>query len=295
MNMQKIRLILNRNCQYDCIFCHKENVEMQNENKYLNAQDYAFFVQTAMELGYDYFSLTGGEPLLRKDIFNIVNAIALTGGKIQITTNGILLNKLNNIDCIDHINISLHTLDKNIYNYITNSNINPDVIIKNIKEFKVLNNTTIKINMLALKELTFNDKNINSLIELCEELKIDLKIIELLNPKSTLFVPFNDIQSHLQNLGYNIISDYRGGKIFKKNTSRVILQKCLCNYIKEKKDKNIYCKKINDLFLTPDGQINYCRYKKSIDVYELIKSRQGTQLKNEIKRSTDLTNQCPYK
>lgn len=293
--MQKIRLILNQNCQYNCIFCHKENMLSHNQSKSLNVQDYAFFVRTAKQLGFNFFALTGGEPLLREDILDIIKAISKTKCKLQITTNGILLNKLNKINCIDHINISLHTLDKKVYNQITNSNKDPMDILNNIKEFKSVNSTPIKINMLALSNLTLNENNLLAMIDICKQLGIDLKIIELLNHKSSLYLPYEEIQSQLQKLGYQILRDYRGGKVLINDTSKVIIQRCLCNYIKERDDSNDYCQKFNDLFLTPDGQINYCRYKESLNAYDFIKNRDKKQLKNLIERATTLTNYCPLK
>lgn len=293
--MQKIRLILNQNCQYNCIFCHKENVPYHNKENFLNAQDYAFFAQTAKELGFSHFALTGGEPLLRDDIIDIIDTIYLTKSKIQITTNGILLNKLNNINNLDHINISLHSLNEINYQYITNSNYNPSIIINNLKEFKKVNNTPIKLNLLALRNITFNDDNVKAIISLCKELKITLKIIELLNYKSSLYVSYNDIKSYIQKLGYNVIDEYRGGQIFQNDCSKIIIQKCLCNYIKEKDSSDLYCKKYNDLFLTCDGQINYCRYKPSIDIYDVIKSRNKSQLQILIEKSSSKLKKCPLK
>ena len=293
--MQKIRLILNQNCQYNCIFCHKENIHYHNQSKSLNAQDYAFFVRTAKQLGFNIIALTGGEPLLREDILDIIKAIAKTKCKLQITTNGILLNKLNRINCIDHINVSLHTLDKNVYNQITNSNKDPMDILEYIKEFKSINSTAIKINMLALKTLTLNKDNLSKMIDICKQLGIELKIIELLNHKSSLYFPYKDIQKQLQKLGYQSLRDYRGGQVLINSTSKVIIQRCLCNYIKGRDDSDSYCQKYNDLFLTPDGQLNYCRYKEPLNAYDFIKSRDKKQLKNLIEKSITLTNQCPLK
>lgn len=290
--MQKIRFIVNSSCQQNCIFCHKENVLYKNSHNLLNSEDYAFLAQTMYEMGIKSFVLTGGEPLLREDIIDIIQAITSTKCALQITTNGILLNKVQNIKGLDHINVSLHTLDQEKFKQITNTNTNPNEILNNIKEFKKHNNAKIKINMVALKDFTFNDSNLESMLGVCKKLNISLKIIELLDHKSSLYIPYNKILERLINMNYKIISNYRGGQVLKNGTSQVIIQKCFCNYIKDNELSAEYCIKNNDMFVTPNGDINYCRQQKSIPAYDIIKKRDKDSLKELIKNINRLTRKC---
>ncbi|MCD6096512.1 MAG: radical SAM protein, partial [Thermoprotei archaeon] len=118
-----LRLIVTYRCNLSCFFCHHEGAFPERE--LLDAKDYGFVAKVGVSLGITKYRITGGEPLIRKDIVDIVSEIAQVDGveDLSITTNGTLITRrlLEELKeaGLDRINISLHTLDRAHYKEIT--------------------------------------------------------------------------------------------------------------------------------------------------------------------------------
>ena len=119
MFKKELRLVVTEDCNYDCEFCHKEGMK-KYENSKLNFADYAYLFKICKEnYNWDEVTITGGEPLVRKDIQEIVKALYDEDAKITIVTNGELLNK--NVDILKYIhriNLSIHSLVPEQYDKI---------------------------------------------------------------------------------------------------------------------------------------------------------------------------------
>ena len=110
--MSKLRLELCSECCFDCVFCHHDQVNMTDtENKKLDASDYGFLCKVGKLCGFNQVLLSGGEPLIRKDINEIMSNIKDSGMTLQMTSNGYLLSNVKDKTLIDSINISIHSLD----------------------------------------------------------------------------------------------------------------------------------------------------------------------------------------
>ena len=151
---KELRLIITRNCNYNCFFCHGEGVE-KGTKELLNSSDYAFLVNFCKQkFGWDTVTLTGGEPFIRKDIFDIVNKISDLGVKITIVSNGELITFNNKIfDKIERINVSIHSLDEFVYDRIIQKNNKLKKVLANLHELRKLNNSIdIRINTTIVKQ-----------------------------------------------------------------------------------------------------------------------------------------------
>ncbi len=142
----------------------------------LSLEELQIIAKAASKLGIRYFKLTGGEPLLRTDIVDIAR-IFRSIGYVTITTNGSLLEKYAKdlSEHVNHINVSIHSLRKEVYRKITGVDGLENVLrgVKLVKDFGV----DIKINFVVLKGL--NEDEIDDLIELASSLEAKLQIIEL--------------------------------------------------------------------------------------------------------------------
>ena len=65
--MAKLRLVLTDKCNFNCVFCHNDQVHIKHENC-LDSKDYGFLINTAKDLNINHVVLTGGEPLSRIEI-----------------------------------------------------------------------------------------------------------------------------------------------------------------------------------------------------------------------------------
>lgn len=107
---RELRLLVTNNCNFNCYFCHKEG-QRNTSIASLNSNDYEFLFKTVQkEYGFNTTTITGGEPLLRKDILEICKKIFFEGGKITIVSNGYNLSENLLIDNYINTAISLFTL-----------------------------------------------------------------------------------------------------------------------------------------------------------------------------------------
>ena len=116
---KELRLIVTRKCNYDCYFCHGEGVE-KGTKEVFDSKDYKYLVDFCKrKYGWNTVTITGGEPLVRDDILEIVNCMKELDLKTTLVSNGELIDR--NMACfegIDRLNVSIHTLNTNLYDQI---------------------------------------------------------------------------------------------------------------------------------------------------------------------------------
>ena len=89
-----LRLAVNEMCNLRCIYCMPEDgIDFKSKDKILNKSEIFKLVQITSEMGVSKVRFTGGEPLLRKDIIDIIKYTKSisTIDSVHLTTNGILL------------------------------------------------------------------------------------------------------------------------------------------------------------------------------------------------------------
>ena len=120
-----LRISLTDRCNYRCIYCMpEEGVVSLPHEQILRIEEIAHLVRIAADLGIKSVRLTGGEPLVRKGVVDLVRDVANTPGieNVSLTTNGVLLPKMAS-DLkragLSRVNISLDTLDEDQFAFIT--------------------------------------------------------------------------------------------------------------------------------------------------------------------------------
>src|SRR5205807_4558110 len=88
-----LRVSVTDRCNLRCTYCMPEAVVFMDRAELLTFEEIAHFVRVAVPLGIDKIRLTGGEPLMRRDLTRLVKRLAQIEGirDIGLTTNGILL------------------------------------------------------------------------------------------------------------------------------------------------------------------------------------------------------------
>src|ERR671936_1603426 len=88
-----LRLSVTDRCNLRCTYCMPEEVVFRDRSELLTFEEITHFVRAAAPLGVDKVRLTGGEPLVRKDLHKLVRMLAAVPGvhDIGLTTNGVLL------------------------------------------------------------------------------------------------------------------------------------------------------------------------------------------------------------
>ena len=179
-----LRISVTDRCDLRCKYCMLENMEFLPKSEVLSLEQIERLCDIFIEQGIKKIRLTGGEPLVRKNIMHLINRI---GRKIDntrlkeltLTTNGTLLSKYAKElkkSGINRINVSLDTLNPMKYESITRRG---DItkVLEGIEE-SLKNKIKIKINCVALKN--FNEDELENMVIWCGKKGLDLTFIEVM-------------------------------------------------------------------------------------------------------------------
>lgn len=175
--VRSMRIQVNTTCNFGCFFCHMEGTGVHTES--LSADEIERVVETASRWGVNKIKFTGGEPTLRRDIIDIVRRTRKhISGNISMTTNAVMLPKLAKDlkDAgLDRINISLHSIEREKFEFITGVDA-IDRVVEGIRAAHSAGFDPIKVNFVVLKDL--NVDQIPSMIQLSADEKVTLQLIE---------------------------------------------------------------------------------------------------------------------
>ena len=178
-----LRLSVTELCNLRCRYCMPEDgVCKKRHEDMLTQEEMLDAVKAAAELGIRKVRITGGEPLVKRDILSICRGVARTEGieEVCITTNGLLLPELAKPlreAGVSRVNISLDTLDEKKYAYITRRGSLAGAVA-GIKAALDAGFDKVKINAVLIGG--FNDEEIPALAELTRRYPLDLRFIELM-------------------------------------------------------------------------------------------------------------------
>lgn len=179
-----LRISLTDRCNLRCSYCMPEKgIDNKiNHNEILSLEEIYDITKSFVNLGINKIRLTGGEPLARLGVVNLVQMISKLDGvkDLSITTNGILLKeyaKPLKEAGLNRVNISLDTLNKEKYNTITRGG-DLSKVLEGIEEAKKVGLQPIKINTVLIGG--FNDDEILDLINITRDEYIDVRFIELM-------------------------------------------------------------------------------------------------------------------
>tara|TARA_B100000700_G_scaffold198231_1_gene218069 strand:- start:96 stop:1088 length:993 start_codon:yes stop_codon:yes gene_type:complete len=181
-----IRLSITDVCNFKCGYCLPNGYQKDKSDnrKFLSVNEIKRLARGLSELGVCKIRLTGGEPTIRTDFFDIVKILKNESGikKVVITTNGYRLNKISNqisTSGLDGINISIDSLNRETFKIITGHDRLIE-IMEGIKNLQNLNFKNIKINAVLLKGINDSEKNFDEWSKFIKINKIDFRYIELM-------------------------------------------------------------------------------------------------------------------
>ena len=177
-----IRLSITDVCNFKCGYCLPNGYQKdKGDNRtFLAYEEIGRLAKGLSELGVCKIRLTGGEPTVRKDFFDIVKIIKSNSGikKTVITTNGYRLDQIANQivnSGLDGINISIDSLNRETFKNVTGHDRLPE-ILKGIEKLQKLNFKNIKINAVLLKGINDNEKDLMNGATLLKITKLILDI-----------------------------------------------------------------------------------------------------------------------
>ena len=210
-----LRVSVTDRCDFRCSYCMSEDMEFLPKKDVLSLEELERLCNTFIDLGVKKLRITGGEPLVRKNIMQLFNNLGKKLGKefeeLTLTTNGSQLDRYAK-DLLGagvrRINISLDSLNKNKFKKITRNG-DFDKVIKGIMTAKKAG-LKIKINTVALKGI--NDDEILNLVNWCGENKFSLTFIEVMpmgeigEKRIDQYMPLTEVRNLIQKK-YSISED----------------------------------------------------------------------------------------
>ncbi|MDC6477916.1 GTP 3',8-cyclase MoaA [Candidatus Pelagibacter sp.] len=299
-----IRLSISDVCNFKCGYCLPDGykIDKSDNRTFINIEEIGRLARALSELGVSKIRLTGGEPTVRKDFFEIVKIIKENSGikKTVITTNGYRLDKIANAiknSGLDGINISIDSLNAATFKKITGHD-RLGEILKGIKNLQKLNFKNIKINAVLLKGVNDTEKDFNNWAEFIKNNEIDFRYIELMQTGDNLdyfnnyHVPSKKFTDYLNNNNWVIQTFGKDAGPSKNYLNPKFKGKfgVIAPYSKD------FCKSCNRLRITAKGDLRLCLFGNTgINIRHLMqKDSQIEELKDLILKQLNFKKDSHY-
>ena len=299
-----IRLSISDVCNFKCGYCLPDGykIDKSDNRTFINTDEIGRLARALSELGVSKIRLTGGEPTVRKDFFEIVKIIKENSGikKTVITTNGYRLDKIANDiknSGLDGINISIDSLNAETFKKITGHD-RLEEILRGIKNLQKLNFKNIKINAVLLKGVNDSEKDFNDWAEFVKKNEIDFRYIELMQTGDNLdyfnnyHVPAKKFTDYLNNNNWVIQTFGKDSGPSKNYLNPKFKGKfgVIAPYSKD------FCKSCNRLRITAKGDLRLCLFGNTgINIRHLMqKDSQIDELKDLILKQLNFKKESHY-
>jgi cyclic pyranopterin phosphate synthase len=259
-----MRISITDRCNERCLYCLPENFhDWLPRGEILSYEEILAVVEAAVQRGFKHFRVTGGEPLLRRDVDYFLGELIRTPGveTVQVSTNATRLLELGEAlyaSGLRRLNISLDALDPDRYQAITHGEVGP--VLDGIRHARALGFSSIKLNTVLIRHK--NEGEIWPLVEFAASLQVPIRFIELMPVSLTEvlteknFLPVGEVMQMLaekdkllpveEKLGHGPARYYR----LKKTGAVVGFIGALTNLH--------FCEACNKVRLTADGFIRPC-------------------------------------
>ncbi|UJL48137.1 GTP 3',8-cyclase MoaA [Virgibacillus sp. NKC19-16] len=190
--LQDLRISVTDRCNFRCTYCMPKEIfgndyAFMPKDHLLNFEEIERLGKIFVQLGVKKIRLTGGEPLLRKDLPTLIEKLAAIDGleDIGLTTNASLLanmaQKLKDAG-LKRVNVSLDALDNTLFQSINDSGVKTERVLKGMKKARDVG-LEVKVNMVVKKGM--NDQEIVPMAKYFKEQGMTLRYIEFMDVGQT--------------------------------------------------------------------------------------------------------------
>ncbi|MFH1718921.1 MAG: GTP 3',8-cyclase MoaA [Planctomycetota bacterium] len=279
MSVNYLRISVTDRCNLKCVYCNPlGDCDFIEHKEILTFEETHRIVRLFVGCGIRKVRLTGGEPLVRKNIVELVRSLAGIAGieELALTTNGVLLEpaaaKLKEAG-LHRVNVSMDSSERESYKRITGHDLLPEVT-KGVYKAIEVGLTPVRLNAVILAGV--NEPQIPALAQMSADLPLEVRFIEYCptskytRPAST-YVPNSEVRRVIEKrfgpLSPALVRDIDGPALYFRlgNSAGII------GFISGR--SSMFCQDCNRLRLTSDGKISPCLYSdRYYDVKELIRS-----------------------
>lgn len=256
-----LRISVTDRCNLRCIYCVPSyGIVNKAHQELLSFEEIVEIVKVAVPLGIDKIRLTGGEPLVRKDLINLINLLSNIEGirDISMTTNGIFLKEYA-FDLkkagLKRVNISLDSLRQARYKFITRQDRLED-ILQGIRKSQEVGLLPLKINCLLLGDIGIDE--LADFFRLTMENPVCVRFLEFM-PINSFYRPEKFISSSVVLEIAKRFRKIEEVKILGNGPARTYRFKhALGSFGIISPMSNKFCASCNRLRLTSDGFLKLC-------------------------------------
>jgi cyclic pyranopterin phosphate synthase len=258
-----LRISVTDRCNLRCIYCMPpEGVPQISHSEILSYEEIRTVVHAAAELGIYKIRLTGGEPLVRADLPELIRMLSQIKGieELSLTTNGTVLKKYTlelKQAGLSRVNVSLDTLKPDRFQYITRLG-KLEAVLEGIRAAKEAGFEPVKINTVIMRGM--NDDEILDFARMTYEDGWHIRFIELMPFKDVAeFVPSIELRQHISLLGKlescpdSIGITGNGPATY----YRLAGAEGTIGFISPLTETS-FCSRCNRMRLTPDGKLRPC-------------------------------------
>ncbi|XP_003739031.1 molybdenum cofactor biosynthesis protein 1 [Galendromus occidentalis] len=268
-----LRISLTEKCSFRCTYCMPdEGVPLTPKELLLTSDELKRLIDVFVSLGVTKVRLTGGEPLLRKDIVDIVRYLRskVSINKIGITTNGLVLSRnLTSLVAagLSHVNISLDSLMPEKFESITRRRGFQNVLRAIFEAEKIVHT---KINCVVMRNL--NENEVPAFVELTRDHNIELRFIEYMPFDGNRWswerlVPQKELEERIR----SFVPDAIALPLEANHTAKMFTSpshRGRWGFISSM--SQAFCSSCNRLRLTADGSLRSCLFSSRNDELPLV-------------------------
>jgi len=276
-----IRISVTDRCDFRCVYCMSEDMTFLPRAKILTLEEIAHIATAFVRHGVDKIRITGGEPLVRRNIVKLLSDIAALDGlsELTLTTNGSQLPRL--ADAIRaagvrRLNISLDSLDRDLFRRLTRTG-DLDQVLAGIEAARAAGFDKIKINAVILKNR--NHHEVIPLVEFASSRGMDISFIEEMplgaiedHDRAEAYYSSDEIRRDL-NTHFTLVptTETTGGpaRYFK-----IAATQTKVGFISP--HSHNFCDTCNRVRLTAEGRLLLCLGQEhSVDLRQLVRAHPG--------------------
>jgi cyclic pyranopterin phosphate synthase len=283
--LRSLRISVTGECNLRCFYCHREG--MEGGGRRMGAEELGRVAEVASSLGMRRVKLTGGEPLLREDLEEVVREVAEHAEEVSLVTNGVGLEGRAGALAgagLRRVNVSLDTLDPEKYARLTGVRA-LDRVVRGIEAALDAGLVPVKLNMLLLRGV--NEEEVEGMVEFARERGAKLQLLELIRlpwdpPRiyEAFHLDLSGVEGWLRERGKEV------GRRGEQNARRVYRVDGVEVEVVRPMHNSEFCLHCTRLRLTHDGYLKPCLMRRDNLVDLLTPLREGRE--EEVRRAFEL-------
>ncbi len=271
-----MRISITPRCNLNCIYCHHEGIT--GSSKYeMTPEEIVRICALSARHGVRKIKITGGEPLLREDVIEIVDGISKIEGieDVSMTTNGTLLEDLAGelkAAGLNRINVSLDTLRPDVFSMISRGG-ELDTVLRGLNRAAEVGLMPVKLNMVVMNGI--NDDEIESILKRYPKGGFVIQLIELMDAEhdseffSKYFYDLDEVEK-----GFEEQADDVYVRKFMQGRRKYVLNGSEVEIIKPMHNTE-FCARCTRIRVTADGKFKPCLMRSDNLVDFLTPMRNG--------------------